>query len=393
MSDHPTTRQFLCEHCQTTIQIPYDLPPTVAPCPHCGEATKSPPLDAPPPVDPTPVTDSGSKGEERGEGSGKSSAALLTWVMAAVILLGLIAGGIYLLGEMEGADGPSPKQAGARSEPNPDLVFDGVGVAGLDVLRAFFSASTAEEKAKYVIGGEKLVPALRDYYRDDESGRKENESLRPEQFIELSLDKSDTDRGIYLLDYYLPRQLKFSDFFTPVTKFEVQLGVEEPDPFTRARTFSDLYEMEASRARVFFKRSDDKLLFDWETYVQTKDRQLREFTRSPLPGVSRVFRVQTMEDGSTIFSGDPDHRFYRFEDAAHSREDYVVIAVVKDSTVGRILESLAWTDIAGRVPTERGATVELKWSDEPTSTLGVTKVICWEFLGVGGDPSNLNADR
>ena len=38
----PTTREFRCIHCNGTIAIPYDLPPTTAPCPHCNNPITSP---------------------------------------------------------------------------------------------------------------------------------------------------------------------------------------------------------------------------------------------------------------------------------------------------------------------------------------------------------------
>ena len=41
-SEHPATRSFQCEHCGGEIRIPYELPPTEAPCPHCEELIESP---------------------------------------------------------------------------------------------------------------------------------------------------------------------------------------------------------------------------------------------------------------------------------------------------------------------------------------------------------------
>jgi len=36
----------------------------------------------------------------------------------------------------------------------------------------------------------------------------------------------------------------------------------------------------------------------------------------------------------------------------------------------------------------RMATVELKWSESSPSVLEMNEVLCWEFLGVGGELGN-----
>ena len=52
----PATRSFHCESCSGEIQIPYDLPPTTAPCPHCGTEITSPPVpEVAPPATSAPV--------------------------------------------------------------------------------------------------------------------------------------------------------------------------------------------------------------------------------------------------------------------------------------------------------------------------------------------------
>ena len=50
-SDRPTHRAFSCDSCHGEIQIPYDLPPTTGPCPHCQAELTSPP---PPELEPEP---------------------------------------------------------------------------------------------------------------------------------------------------------------------------------------------------------------------------------------------------------------------------------------------------------------------------------------------------
>ncbi len=47
MADQTTTneqREFHCSHCDGKIRVPWDLPPTTGPCPHCSEVITSPAL-------------------------------------------------------------------------------------------------------------------------------------------------------------------------------------------------------------------------------------------------------------------------------------------------------------------------------------------------------------
>jgi len=51
-------RDFRCNHCNGKIMIPWDLPPTTGPCPHCGGIITSPALQStlpPAPASPMPV--------------------------------------------------------------------------------------------------------------------------------------------------------------------------------------------------------------------------------------------------------------------------------------------------------------------------------------------------
>ncbi|MEJ6580083.1 MAG: hypothetical protein QNL33_11695 [Akkermansiaceae bacterium] len=240
---------------------------------------------------------------------------------------------------------------------------------------------TAEEKSKYVINGE--------LKNDDREGIPPIEKVPADYFSEIEINRSDRNRGIYLMEYYRPRQFKMSEFFTPITKFEVRLNVEEPDSFARAQALQENHEMEAIRARAYFKRENDALLFDWSTFVQTKERMLRSFVRFPIAGKKQLFRVGVSEDATSLFEADASMRAYRISDIAHLSDDVVVVKVAKNSEPGRILESLAWTDQPGTVPFGRSATIELEWSSGAELKLSISRVICWEFPGVGGNPSNL----
>ena len=55
-----------------------------------------------------------------------------------------------------------------------------------------------------------------------------------------------------------------------------------------------------------------------------------------------------------------------------------------DSATGRTLSIINWRGVKDALPITRTATVELKWTGEPSAPeLEISRFICWEFLGTG----------
>ena len=63
------------------------------------------------------------------------------------------------------------------------------------------------------------------------------------------------------------------------------------------------------------------------------------------------------------------------------------VPVLVDSEVGKILAALNWRGM-NRERIMLTATVKLGWNEKTPSMLHISKVICWEFLGVGGEIGN-----
>lgn len=390
----PGQKQFNCEHCQAAILVPVDLPPTSAPCPVCQQITTSPgPEAAPSPTPPEPTdreqvrpepVEQAPAYQEKAGGGG----AGILWGLAVLTFVGLLAGGYYLFQEHRVKSGEgvvNPLDAPTtRTAARP--TFDGVEKEALTLLEGFLDAKTPEEKARFVINGEEALPEMKAYYG---GGGIEKDNIRADYFSEWAMDTTDTDRGIFLLEYDRPKQFKMSELFSPVTDIKTHLTLEEPDLQTKSLAMRENFEMEAERARIFLKQKDGKLLLDWHTYVQTKDRTFRDFINFPVAGRKKVFRLFIAEEVGTILRGDPALREYRLVDPAHSREDVAKVFVERKTEVGKILEELAWTDVIGKAPHGKSITLELEWSNEPEPKLKIPRIICWEFLGVGGDPSNL----
>ncbi len=390
----PGQKQFECEHCQAAILAPADLPATSAPCPMCHQMTTSPALDERP-----SRTNEGQGGNSAGRSQqpaptpadqqNSSGGTVLLWGLAILTFVGLLTGGYYLYQEKrvksEARGIALPDGPATLSVSRP--VFDGVEKEALKILRDFLAAKTVEAKAGFVIGKEKSIPDMKNYYG---GGAIEKDDLRADYFSEWAMDTVDTDRGIYLLEYDRPKQFKMGELFSPITDFKTHLTLKEPDLQAKAMARRGNFEMEAERARIFIKEVDGELLLDWHTYVQTKDRLFRDFIDYPVAGRKQMFRLVIGEDVGTIFEKDPSLRRYRLLDPAHSEEDVVMVTIEKNSEVGQILEKIAWTDVIGKNPNGSSITLELKWSNDSKPVMQISKVICWEFLGVGGDPSNLS---
>ena len=411
----PGQKQFKCDHCDAAILVPIDLPPTSAPCPICQQITTSPALEAAPapvaaapvqaaPVEQAPVAAAPAAeaaedrplqhqdyADEKGKAKGRGAGFL--WAIAALAFLALLVGGLLLMKKARSSEGASSddvtqNEAGKASarELEAAPAFDGVEKEALEVLQRFLTASTVEDKAKYVIGKDATLPEMREFYRGKIVAEDE---LRADFFSEWAMDKADTDRGIYLLEFDRPKQFKLSELFSPVTDLRTHLSLKMPDLQTRAVAYRENYEMEAVRAMVLIKKTGDELLIDWHTYVQTKERLFREFTQNPVAGREGVFRLSVGEHASTLYEDNPGVRNYSLVDPSHFMEDSAVVTVARNSKNGKLLEQFAWTGIPGKRPSGSSLTLVLKWSNERSPVLQVSKIICWEFLGVGGDPSNL----
>jgi len=408
MSADSGQRQFQCGSCQGLITIPANLPTTTAPCPICGTPTTSPePLpqgptgqEAPfPQAQPTlPPAEVEGKATIDPAPQEKGGNGILLGIAGLALFLGLIGGGYFLMAKFR-VD-PIPADYGTNPSPavdgRPPVSSESTWRAKEDllafheaknVLEAFLTAETAEEKAKYILGGAERLDELREFYSSEQF---KDDPLAAENFTSFPMQSSDLDRGIYLMDYHRPKQFKFSEFFRPVPTLEQLMEVESASILVWPGALKDNFEMAARRARAFFKKVDGVYKLDWDTLVQTQFRTFRDFTDFPVPGGSGVFRLFIIEDVTTTVLKDTDNRIFRMIDAAYVVDDQITVEIANNSEVGRLLDRFTWTDKLGAEIKGTTVTLRLRWSSEVKPKLQIDKVICWEFLGVGGDPSNLS---
>jgi hypothetical protein len=252
------------------------------------------------------------------------------------------------------------------------------------VLEGFIAANSPRDKLPFVLGGESMSQRLADFYG---TAAIDDSDTPAAAFSVFELSEDDRRRGLFLMIYDQPPQIDMREFFKPLAPLEVQYGLEEADILLNTVARTSNFAMEPLRVQAFFKRTPDGLKLDWETFVQTKYRLFQSFTDLPEPGRKAVFRVLIIEDVPDAAQTAAGQRAYLLADPVH-RDHSARVAVTADSEIGRALEVINWRGRAEAQPRSRTATVELAWTaDNKAPVLTLSRFICWEFLGLGGNES------
>jgi len=282
---------------------------------------------------------------------------------------------------------PAPLEREVSEEGRERFLEQGWKSEASNALAGFLQARSSEEKARHVIGGDVLMREMEKFYTGvseiDESDTPVN------AFSHQQLDIMDRRRGLFLMRFERPSQLKMSEFFRPVAPLEIQHDLKEPGLLLSAFSTRERFAMEPVRVMAFFKEEEGKLLLDWKVYTQTKYRIFKHFINTPRPGAGGVFRVMIRETLPVTKTGTNTNagRTFSLSDPAFAR-DQVTVSVLNDELPGRILSELAWINIPDRRDQNRYATVRLSWTNASESQIHLDEVICWEFLGLGGEAGN-----
>lgn len=375
-------REFLCEHCNGKIAVPHDLPPTTGPCPYCSGTITSPVFNAPTPSavnsEPTLTVEKIKEAppsveisapspavvaaEIEGHGEPETQAAspvpkesrsrLVSWMLGLLALILLGGGGAYFVLKKLGQNTESPPSISLRNDAaakEVNYLRDGWQKDAARVLRGYLAAKSAAEKLPFVLRGGELGEKIEDFHR---GGINDDSDTPADSFAINELTEDDRKRGIFMMIYQQP---------------------SAKDTAT-----------EPQRVHAFFKRTSEGLKLDWEMFAQTKYRTLQKFVGRPEIGQTGVFRVLMMEDALDKNRAIAGMRTFRIVDPAHST-DPVRINVKVDSDAGRALSLVKWSSTEGNRPVTRTATLELRWSGQPSAPeLEISRLVCWEFLGLGG---------
>jgi len=333
---------------------------------------------------------------------GKRGHPILVFLGALVMVAGALAALVFLNNNGTSGLVPALEQSGIEKEVLPDIetpvltreefIGEGWKSRAAASIQGFLEARSAREKSNYVIGGAGLLDEMERFYAGVEAV---DESDTPvEGFSFQQLDIEDRRRGLFLMRFERSSEIKMSEFFRPVATLELQHGVEEPDLLLSSLASKERFSAEPMRVMGFFKEREGKLLLDWHVYTQTKYRLFKHFIDTPRPGIGGVFRLMVREALPLGLSNEASEgvRFFRFSDPAFGH-DRVTITVPNDEQNGQILSEVAWINIPGKRDQNRYATVRLRWTDEEESKIALEELVCWEFLGLGGEIGNTTPQK
>ena len=448
-SQLPEQRDFHCPNCKGRIVIPYSLPATTGPCPICqanitsppppelpqqpaqavapapvptnpapapvpvqqpvAEAppTQAPPVQTPAPTEPTTIPPKREparrekapavvvEDDEFGDsGTVPKKSPIVLAIMGLFALVLLAGAAVFFLTKKQG-DAPIPPGIGGSENEDVDIreanyLRVGWQKDAYEILEKFIAGKSVEEKLPYIIRPDELKERMELFY----GGVTINDSDTPANSFsvqELSLD--DRKRGMFMLTYDQPPQFALKDFFRPLASLEVQYGIDQADLLLSTFARADNFAMEPVRAHAFFKRTENGLKLDWETFAQTKYRLLQSFVELPDPGATETFRVLIVEDVPEKGQGVVGARTYRISDPANIA-DSARINVKLDSEAGRALSVINWRGTKDNRPQTRTATIEVEWTnDNNRPVLTIKRFICWEFLGLGGEEAPASASN
>lgn len=314
---------------------------------------------------------------------------VISFSVAVLLIVGVLVGLIVMNRKEQGLEPLEVQTPKVKEEAvaRQNFLNDGWMNYSSNTLVSFLKAQSPADKAPHILGGKEKIDHMTAFYG---TGHAIDESDTPvDVFDHVPLDIDDRRRGIFLMQYDQPAQVDMRQFFVPVATLEVKHKLEEPDILLSAFADREQYMMEPVRVMAFFKEVENRLLLDWDVYSQTKYRTLKHFTKSARPGQKMTFRVMAREVLPPARSSvDPSKtRFFRFSDPAHAG-DKIDIPITNESLPGQILADIAWINIPGEEADNRYATVELAWTESDQPSLQLSRVICWEFLGLGGVEGN-----
>ncbi|MDB6079336.1 MAG: hypothetical protein JWO82_3083, partial [Akkermansiaceae bacterium] len=343
-------------------------------------------LDEPPPIPPrhglgAPIIEDRSREKAVSERKPRNTSLLIPIIIMLVLLLAA-AGVWFIFSKASFANAPvtisADEQARVKEE---EYLRSGWKTEAVAVLGRFLNAETAEKKSAYVLNPAEELPVMKAFY----ASRKADDSDAPAiAFAAYPLPESDRRRGMFMMMYDQPPQLKLREAFYPLPTLEVQNGLEDPDMLLSSAASASNFASEQIKVQAMFKRTPQGLKLDWPTFVQTKYRTFRDFLDSPAASKSGVFRVLIQEDvpdkGKTVTGS----RAYKVYDPGNVT-DFSRVNVAVDSDTGRSLSEINWIGTKNSRMDWRTATVELAWSTDAIPQLTLKRFVCWEFLGLGGD--------
>ncbi|MGB0991555.1 MAG: hypothetical protein ACPG32_03700 [Akkermansiaceae bacterium] len=404
-NEQPSQASFPCQYCSKPIFIPAGLPATTAPCPHCAKQVTSPDFSKPAaaaPLSPAPTPASAPAASSPAAAQPKSAVepsnkpletapttsatdkktSVMPMVCAAVVVL-LIAAGVVYWAATKADNSQQTTQPSTKTPTTGGTEAHGTWKHEVSqVLEGFMKAKTPDEKMAFVIPNPGVLDELKKYCPEGS-----DESDTPlSSFSFAQSHEEDSKRGIYLMRYRQPSQVDIREFFGPIGTLDAVMKKADTTYIEMAYRMNEDALADPVGINAFFKLIDGSYKLDASVYIQGKHRTFKHFTEYPQPGEKRVFRVLINESISHHYRNDSSVRSYRIADFAYPN-DVTTVQVKVNSQLGKQLALLNWRGL-DKPAQPKTATVELEWNNSSPSQLGLSRLVCWEFLGVGGQEGN-----
>ena len=264
------------------------------------------------------------------------------------------------------ADGPVGDLADLSAKANESAKL---------ALSAVLNARDAASLAERVIDGEKKLPAIERYLKENGSFPKPGEL---DEISSLPLSLEDSKKGIAGLIY---RRNPSVDLL-PTNS--IPLAIQTAGPLERLAMVSSTQGEKPRQALALFKRQGDRMLLDWDLFVQTWDRSLAAFRDGQLGDGPMRFRVLVASDIPVFENGETlENAVFRMQDPLSVGDIVRVSTKCFSPAERRLLEFNRANPGASRVGQTRTATLDLV-RDPESGRVGISRFVCWEFLGLGG---------
>jgi hypothetical protein len=387
----PVQRSFSCHSCQGTIYIPFSLPPTTAPCPHCGIVLRSPAAETSPATLPSPRKIQPIPGTQEEPAPVKipivfalpeedaeepTAPSKTPWAISTFLLLLLTAAALLFYRELiQPHEKPQASPVAPITKPTRVSSFQWQPQAR-ELLQKFFAARTPEAKARCVIGGLATVERLQASWG---KSLLEEAPLDPDDFAAIVTDATDPNPSVFLMIYERPALYDMKKFLRPLVTMEVMQGIETLDPLTKSLTAPENFELPPLMVQAYMKLVDGQLMLDYDIYLQTRHRTLQRFAESAAPGTLETFRLILEEDIPLARESQSGEHIYRVTDPIHTTDSFRVFAADQARFASK-LSSLHWHGVPNAKILHRPATVTL--TKRENQRIEITDFVCWEFLGL-----------
>ncbi len=259
----------------------------------------------------------------------------------------------------------------------------------LESLKAILAADDPAAIAKHLIGGAEMIPAIQDRLKSAGPFQ----PLSEEDVVStIPMDESDLRRSFSGFHY----QAALNDAMSldsPLLTAGMASGSDGLSLLEGAAVIGNITAPAPRQAIALFAERKGQHLLDWDLFIQTWDRTLIAFSDGELGDGPLPFRVIMSRDKPVFANGESvDKPIIRMRDPLHAT-DILRVQVDTNDPPDVLLRPTPQAlekdpDAAVR---ERTATVSLL-RDPETGRISIERIICWEYLGLGGWDGNTDPE-